>query len=205
MKAEHALHDKDLSFPLSLEETTGPKMSGPSRFARALKQARFAKGWTQAELAAQLSMPKRSIVSWETAERIPSIGTVVVLLDALNSEEELSLHHELLCAYIVDDLERQESRKDRKSNPDTPLLQRIQRMIGRVLQLPTRATMAPFSQKQENTGGQVLNQVDEPLQSQKTSEQQALEPLFGLMTQLQQHPELIPVARDFIRELAPGE
>ena len=45
----------------------------------------------------------------------------------------------------------------------------------------------------------------EPFQPQQVGEQQALEPLFTLMAQLHQHPELIPVARDFIRELAPGE
>jgi hypothetical protein len=28
--------------------------------------------------------------------------------------------------------------------------------------------------------------------------------LFALMAQLRQHPEFIPVARDFIRELTPG-
>jgi hypothetical protein len=46
----------------------------------------------------------------------------------------------------------------------------------------------------------------EPLQPQeKVDDQQALEPLFALMAQLRQHPELISVARDFIRELAPDE
>ena len=45
----------------------------------------------------------------------------------------------------------------------------------------------------------------EPFQPQQVGEQQTLEPLFTLMAQLHQHPELIPVARDFIRELAPGE
>jgi transcriptional regulator with XRE-family HTH domain len=205
MKTEHSLPNKDLAFPFSLEETTGPQVSGPSRFARALKQARFAKGWTQAELAKQLSMPKRSIVSWETAERLPSIGIVVILLDALRSTEELSLHHELLCAYIVDDLERQENRKDRKSYQDNPLLQRIQSMIGRVLELSTRATMGSSSKEQECVKEQPSSQVYGPLQSHIMSEQQTMEPLFALMNQLHQHPELISVARDFIRELAPGE
>jgi len=39
----------------------------------------------------------------------------------------------------------------------------------------------------------------------KVNDQQALELLFTLLAQLRQHPELIPVAGDFIRELMPGE
>ena len=40
---------------------------------------------------------------------------------------------------------------------------------------------------------------------QQAGDSPALEPLFTLMAQFHQHPELIPVARDFIRELAPDE
>lgn len=112
MKADYSSQDNPLAFHLSLEEAKGPKVEGPSRFARALKRARFARGWTQAKLAAQLAIPKRSIVSWETGERIPSVGMVMLLLDVLFPGEELSLHHELITAFIVDDLERLERRRD---------------------------------------------------------------------------------------------
>jgi len=195
-----------MAFPLSLEETVGPEVEGPSRFARALKRARFARGWTQAKLAAQLAIPKRSIVSWETGERIPGVGMVMLLLDALFPGEKLSLHRELITAYIVDDLERQEQRRDSQRGQDDPLLQRVQRVMAQVLQLPMSATEArPAIGHQE-----ALEQADEQLEERETSrpqekvdEQQALEPLFALMAQLRQHPELIPVTRDFIRELAP--
>ena len=189
----------------SVKETADPQVGGLSRFAWALKQARFVKGWTQAELAEQLSLPKRAIVSWETAERLPSIGIVVILLDGLRSTEELSLHHELLCAYIVDDLERQKNRKDRQSLPYNPLLQRIQHMIECVWELPTRATMRLPAKEQEPAKEQPSDHVYEQPQNQNMSEEQTLEPLFALMNQLQQHPELISVARDFIREMAPSE
>src|SRR6266852_3591382 len=129
-----------LSF--SLKDAAGPEIDAPSRFARALKRARFARGWTQAQLAKQLSITKRSIVSWETGARIPGVGMILLLLDVLNPEEDLSLHQELLCAYIVDDLEREAHRKDRKPGPDDALLQRAQRVIGLVLHLPHRATPA---------------------------------------------------------------
>jgi transcriptional regulator with XRE-family HTH domain len=193
---------------LSLEETVGPEVEGPSRFARALKRARFARGWTQAKLAAQLAIPKRSIVSWETGERIPGVGMVMLLLDALFPGEKLSLHRELITAYIVDDLERQEQRRDSQRGQDDPLLQRVQRVMAQVLELPMSATQArPAIGHQE-----ALEQADEQLEERETSrpqekvdEQQALEPLFALMAQLRQHPELIPVTRDFIRELAPDE
>src|SRR5258708_20618137 len=130
MKADHFSQNDALAFRLSwTEERVGPEVNGPSRFATALKQARFRKGWTQAKLAAQLSISKRSIVSWETAERIPSIGMVILLLDALLTEEELSLHRELITAYILDDLERQQSRQDLQRPQDDPFLQRAHRMI----------------------------------------------------------------------------
>src|SRR5260370_42680240 len=133
MKADHFSQNDALAFHLSLtEETVGPEVNGPSRFATALKQARFRKGWTQAKLAVQLSISKRSIVSWETAERIPSIGIVILLLDALLTEKELSLHREMITAYIVDDLERLQRRNDLQRHKDDPFAQQGQRMIRRV-------------------------------------------------------------------------
>lgn len=200
MNTDRSLQMDNFSF--SLENAPGPQASGPSRFARALKEARFARGWTQAKLAAQISVPKRSIVSWETAERLPSIGMVIVLLDTLIAKEDLSLHHTLLCAYIADDLERQENRKDQQQS-EGALLQRLHRLRERVLQLPTRKPGDLSSHQSKNAGDHAATQEHTSPQTQQMSEQQALEPLFGLMAQLQQHPELITVARDFIHELVP--
>ena len=207
MKADRSSQDNSLAFPLSLEEAKGPEVEGPSRFARALKRARFARGWTQAKLAAQLAIPKRSIVSWETGERIPSVGMVMLLLDTLFPGEELTLHRELITAYIVDDLERLERRRGSQRDQDAPLLQRMQRVMAQVLQpSPNSLQERPAIEYQE-ASGQVDEQLEErepPLSREKVDEEQALEPLFALMAQLRQHPELIPVANDFIRELAPG-
>jgi transcriptional regulator with XRE-family HTH domain len=204
MKADFS-ENNALAFPLSLSaETAGQEVEGPSRFARALKRARFARGWTQATLAAQLTIPKRSIVSWETGERIPSVGMVMLLLDALFPGEELSFQRELITAYIVDDLERQEQRRGPQRGQGDPLLQRVQRVMAQILHLPISATRA---------GPAIGHQVEEeqveereaPRPQEQVDEQQALEPLFALMAQLRQHPELIPVTRDFLRELAPDE
>ncbi len=208
MKADRSPQDNSLAFPLSLEEAAGPEVEGPSRFARALKRARFARGWTQAKLAEQLTISKRAIVSWETGERIPSVGMVILLLDGLFPDEEFSLHRELITAYIVDDLERQEQRRDPQRDQDDPLLQRVQRMIAQVLQLPMRATQARPATGNRVAEEQAVSQLEEREPSrpqEQADDQQALEPLFTLMAQLRRHPELIPVARDFIRELAPEE
>jgi transcriptional regulator with XRE-family HTH domain len=208
MKADRSSQDTSLTFPLSLEEAKGPEVEGPSRFARALKRARMARGWTQAKLAAQLAIPKRSIVSWETGERIPSVGMVMLLLDALFPGEELSFQRELITAYIIDDLERKAQRRDAQRGQSDPLLQRVQRVKAQVLQLPMSTTQARPAIGHQEASGQADEQLEErePSRSQeKVDEQQALEPLFALMAQLRQHPELIPVTRDFIRELAPNE
>jgi len=189
-------------------EAAGPEVEGPSHFARALKRARFARGWTQAKLAAQLAISKRAIVSWETGERIPSVGMVILLLDALFPDEEFSLHRELITAYIVDDLERQKQRREPQRDQDDPLLQRVQRVMTQVLQLPMRATQArPATENRvaEEQADDQLEGHEPPRHQEKADDQQTLEPLFALMAQLRQHPELIPVARDFIHELAPGE
>jgi transcriptional regulator with XRE-family HTH domain len=206
MKADRSSQDNSLAFPLSLEEAKRPEVEGPSRFARALKRARFARGWTQVKLAVQLAIPKRSIVSWETGERIPSVGMVMLLLDALFPGEELSLHRELITAYIVDDLERLEQRRDSQRDQDDLLLQRMQRVMAQVLQLPpsiTQARPAVEHQEASEQADEQLKEYEPSWPQEKVDEQQALEPLFALMAQLRQHPELIPVARDFIRELTP--
>ena len=207
MKADHFSQNEALTFPLSFPaETTGPEVDGPTRFARALKRARFARGWTQAKLAAQLAIPKRSIVSWETGERIPSVGMVMLLLDALFPGEEPSFHRELITAYIVDDLERQEQRRDPQRCQDDALLQRIQRVMVQVLHLSISATQERRPTEQQEALEQAEEQLEEgePSRPQEQADvQQALEPLFALMAQLRHHPELISVARDFIHELAP--
>ncbi len=205
MKADRFSQENSLAFPLSLEETAGPEVEGPSRFARALKRARFARGWTQAKLAAQLTIPKRSIVSWETGERIPSVGMVMLLLDALFPGEELSFQRELITAYIVDDLERQQQRRDSQRYQGDPWLQRVQRVMAQLLTsaTPTRPVIG-HQEASEQADEQLEDR--EPLRPQEqVDEQQVLEPLFALMAQLRQHPELIAVTRDFLRELAPDE
>jgi transcriptional regulator with XRE-family HTH domain len=209
MKANHFSQNNALAFPLSFEETAGPQVEGPTRFARALKRARFARGWTQAKLSAQLAIPKRSIVSWETGERIPSVGMVLLLLDVLFPGEELSLQRELFTAYIIDDLEREASRRDARRAETDPLHQHVQHVLMQLSQLPAGGGSPQPAKRQENEDTAEaceLEEKHEPFsQEEKGTAQHALEPLFALMAQLHRHPELIPVVRDFVCELAPNE
>src|SRR5712691_211694 len=168
MKANHFSQNDTLAFPLTLEKAAGPEVEGPTRFARALKRARFARGWTQARLAAQLAIPKRSIVSWETGERIPSVGMVVLLLDALFPGEELSFQRELITAYIVDDLEQKAQRRDSQRSQDDPLLQRVQRVMAQVKQFATSA--APLRPAIGHQGA--LEQADEQAEEREPSRHQ---------------------------------
>lgn len=203
MNNDQSLHTQ--SMPFSMEDAKRPSILGPSRFARALKQARFTRGWTQAELANRLSLPKRALVSWETAERVPSIGMVLVLLDALRPEDEVPLEHDLVTAYIADDLEHLKNRNDQKAKPEAPFAHRLPRILDRVLHSTTPNREHPIFQEQETQMAPHIDQQDIPKTAPQRSEQQTLEPLLALIAQFQHHPELITVVRDFLREITPHE
>src|SRR5260370_33325789 len=177
-------------FSLSLEGAAGPEFDAPSRFARALKRARFRKRWTQAKLAAQLAMAKRTISSWETATRTPSIGMVLALLDVL-SDGELSLHHELLYSYILDDLEDQMQRKDPEGRKIDPLARQLQQVFSQVEHLA--ADQEQPSLPQSPVPSEVRVQSTTAAQRGEvqagSSGSPSLEPLFTLLDQLRQHPD----------------
>lgn len=202
MKNNQPVQNNILAF--SLEGATGPEIDAPSRFARALKQARARKGWTQTQLAAHLDMTKRTIVSWETAARTPSIGMVMYLLDVL-LEGELSLSHALLSSYILDDLEHQIQRKDPKGLQQDALARQLRRVISHVEHLAENRGQSSLPQSPTPPEPQSLSTAgDQQGQIQtRSSDLSLLQPLFSLLDQLRQHPDLIPVASDFIRELAP--
>ncbi len=201
MNDEQSINNQPMSF--SMEDAERSQALGPSRFARALKQARFARGWTQAELADQLSLPKRALVSWETAERVPSIGMVLVLLDALRPEEGVSLQHDLVTAYIADDLEHLKNRNDQKAKTEASFAHRLPRILKSVLHSTTPNRGHPTSQEQKTHLAPQINQQDMSKTAPQGSVQQTLEPLLALMAQFQQHPELIMVVRDFLQEIVP--
>lgn len=54
-----------------------------SSFMRAMRTAREARGWTQAELAAQLEVSQSTISFWENGVEIPSLEHQVRLVQAM--------------------------------------------------------------------------------------------------------------------------
>lgn len=89
-----------------------------------------------------------------------------------------------------------------------PFLQRAERVIGHVLQLSATDRHVASSQAFPSTEQRAVSFVEghgSPQTVRQADQAQTLEPLFNLIAQLHEHPELIPVTRDFIRELVPGE
>ncbi len=90
----------------------------------------------------------------------------MLLLDVLFPGEELSLHRELIMAYIVDDLERLEQRRGSQHDRDDPLLQRMQRVTELVLRFPSSASQA------RPAIGEALGQAKEQLEEREPSQLQ---------------------------------
>src|SRR5690349_1816109 len=88
----------------------GPRVEAPTRFAVALKRARYARGWTQARLAKELGLPERTVASWERGARMPGAGIVSILGDLLSTGNAAAPSDALMAAYLADDLEAEERR-----------------------------------------------------------------------------------------------
>ncbi len=175
----------------------------PLRFPLALKQARLGKQLKQEALAAQLHVKVRTLVSWETGARLPSVGMVALLIDLL--ADSLDLSHDLLLAYIADDLARQIPLQE-----DEQLSLRAFRLLGQV-----QAKRDEHEQEQEphlalfgNRSGerhQELAPVHLGVWQQEQPEISAgsdpLRQLFTVLETLREQPELIPVVQDFLREV----
>lgn len=54
-------------------------------FCTALREARVAKGWTQADLAVRLSVTQTAISYWENGNRIPNLNDLFGLAAALDT------------------------------------------------------------------------------------------------------------------------
>jgi len=188
--------------PLSLEHTAE---NGASRFATALKRARLEKRWKQEDLANKLHVTLRAVVSWETGARIPSSGMVFLLcmlfIDDAAHEVKLvdMLRHDLLVAYLVDDLRRQTHVHVNEAFHD---------IADRGIEQLSHLSEEDCKSEQED-GGDLLScgQVaSEDLSRAKQGQQDKtsiamLQQFFTLFEQLREHPELIAVVHDFLREL----
>jgi DNA-binding XRE family transcriptional regulator len=177
-----------------------------ARFPLAFKRARLAKQLKQETLAAQLHVKLRTLVSWETGTRLPSIGMVILLSLLLTDGQGLS--NDLLLTYITDDLVRQAHTQD-----DDNFRALALRTLEQVSQLQTRR----HEQEQGREPHLSLfgNQAGEDHQGHHRDQQgighqephdagttgDPLQQLFAVLETLHTHPELIPVVQDFLREV----
>ena len=171
---------------------------GQPRFPLALKKARLARQLKQETLAERLHVKLRTLVSWETGTRIPSIGIVVLLSLLLTNDLEMS--NDLLRAYIIDDLAHQ-------------VRLRAMQAIQLLHSIPSRANEQREEAKplladdlmhddryQERAEGERTLWQQQQVQEGMTED--ALEQLFSILELLRQQPGLIPVAYGFLREMA---
>jgi len=182
-----------------------------SRFAAAFKQTRLEQRWRQEDLAEKLHVTLRAVVSWETGTRLPSVGMVFLLCMLLSDDREATaslLRHYLLISYFIDDLQRQTQVHNNEAFR-TLVHQGVQRLlqVSEEQHQPERVR-EPFPLALEHTGTEALHQVGQRQQPQRQSDQQdetswaTLQQLFALFEQLREHPELITVTHDFLREMA---
>jgi DNA-binding transcriptional regulator YiaG len=178
-----------------------------TRFSLALKKARLAKQLKQEALAAQLHVKLRTLVSWETGTRIPSIG-MVILLNLLLTDG-LDLSNDLLLAYIADDLTHQayiQGDKEFRTLALRTLEQVSQLQRGAREQAQEREPHLSLFGNQSREGHQEHRLDQQEVWQQEHQREGAtgdpLQQLFAVLEILRTHPELIPVVQDFLREVA---
>lgn len=190
-----------------VEETRQPQANTRDqlRFPLALKRARLARQLKQEMLAARLHVKLRTLVSWETGTRLPSVGMVALLSLLLTGD--LGTNNDLFLAYIADDLARQAD-----SQEDDEFRAYVLSALQQLSQLQTR------DRGQEQEGGLRLSLLgdqsgadeqaryldDQGTQRPGETTGNLLQQLFTVLETLRNHPELISVAQDFLHEMVPG-
>jgi DNA-binding XRE family transcriptional regulator len=175
-----------------------------SRFATALQQARLGARLTQEDLVGKLHVNPRTAISWETGERIPSIGMVFLLCmvfagGSATSTEIFSL--ELLIPYLLDDLERQ-----KKFHQEEAFQELAARGIQRLLQVaeslpqPAQASQV-ISLLPERSARHATDTGSKPQIGQREEENTDVEQIFTLIERLRKRPDLIPVVNEFLDQV----
>lgn len=154
-----------------------------SKFPQALKNMRLAKRLKQRVLADLIGVKERTLASWETGERIPTIGSVIILNAALSSSP--LERTELLLAYIQDDLYRQQKKFDSKFLEET---------FKELRSMP--------QEEAERIETQEAQTIQPAPQVAKTAIDGSLQQLFSLIEKLQQQPAMLPVVNDFLKEIS---
>lgn len=168
------------------------------RFPLALKRARLARQLKQETLAAQLHVKLRTLSSWETGTRLPSVGMVVLLSQVL--AESFDLEHDLVRAYIADDLARQTHLQENEQFRQLALrtLEQFQARGHEPEQQRERLSLS--GNRREERG---LEQVERRQQgpSLEGTMGDPLRQLFTVLDTLREHTELLPVVQDFLEEV----
>jgi transcriptional regulator with XRE-family HTH domain len=176
--------------------------AAPSRFPSAFKRLRLERRWRQEDLANALHVTLRAVVSWETGERIPSPGMVFLLCTLLTDHQGTTadlLAHEVSVSYLMDDLVRQiQIRPDEAFHKQAS--QGIERLQERYQPEPEQV---PLTLSLEQPGQATQQQRPWRPDEAEQVPGDVLQQLFALLDQLRQHPELIRVVSDFLRELGP--
>jgi transcriptional regulator with XRE-family HTH domain len=172
------------------------------RFPIALKQARLARQLKQETLAAQLHVKLRTLVSWETGTRIPSVGMVALLSQVL--AEDFDLEHDLVRAYIADDLARQTYLQKNEQFRQLALytLEQFQAR-GHQLEQHRENLSLPGNRREEGGLEQRADQVESRQQGHSLDQATGdpLRQLFIVLDTLREHTELLPVVQDFLEEV----
>lgn len=182
-----------------------------SRFATAFQQARLRAHLTQEKLVEMLHVNLRTAVSWETGERIPSIGMVFLLAMVFASASAITTERallELAIPYMLDDLERQI-----KFHPEEAFQQLAEQGTQHLLQIaaslpqPARSLQA-ISLLPDHTARSIPLKREPGGQSSSSlhagqggPETTGVEQIFTLLERLRTRPDLIPAVNDFLDEM----
>lgn len=174
------------------------------RFPLALKRARLARQLKQETLAAQLHVKLRTLVSWETGTRLPSVGMVALL--SLLLIGDLRANNDLFLAYVADDLARQaDSQEDEefRAHALSALQQLSQYQTrGRGQEQEGNLRLSLLGD-QSGADEQAHHLDDQATQPPGETTGSLLQKLFTILETLRNHPELISVAQDFLHEVVP--
>lgn len=176
-------------------------------FPPALKKARLARQLKQETLAAQLHIKSRTLVSWETGTRIPSVGMVALLSQILTGS--FDVENDLMLAYIADDLAHQthlqKSEQFRQLARQTLEQVQTRGCTPEQQQDPGLSLFGNRPGKEEHAQGKDEIKTWRQEQRDDGARHDPLQQLFGVLDTLREHTELLPVVQEFLHEVTQVE
>ena len=119
-------------------------------FQENLIRARKARGMTQEELAARLSISRQAVSKWETGESLPDLYKLAALADELGvSTDELCGREAALCGEVPATASAEETAEREAFAEEISALRR--RHTGADLRRVDHAVGIPFTPKQQGT------------------------------------------------------